>query len=189
MQTSTFSNEICAFHAVWFLFLNSFKIVCGIVLDTLVKKKKKNFLQSVWLSTKQSLIIIQILNHNSVKHEEYWFISLHVIIQDVWITSLWSEFIFKCCECWSCLSFLLHLAPSLHFDLYYNSTETFWSARRVWRYQWGNQKPYIEEEQTTQWPKEKVQKNKQRCAIHTYKTTDRVTRTSLKQTTIYKTYI
>jgi len=24
----------------------------------------------------------------------------------------------------------------------------------------GNQNPYIEEEQTTQWPKEKVQKNK-----------------------------
>ena len=31
--------------------------------------------------------------------------------------------------------------------------------RRVWRYQRGNQNPYIEEEQTTQWPKEKVQKN------------------------------
>jgi hypothetical protein len=29
-------------------------------------------------------------------------------------------------------------------------------------YQWGNQNPYIEEEQTTQWPKEKVQKDKQR---------------------------
>jgi hypothetical protein len=27
--------------------------------------------------------------------------------------------------------------------------------RRVWRYQRGNQNPYIEEEQTTQWPKEK----------------------------------
>jgi hypothetical protein len=25
----------------------------------------------------------------------------------------------------------------------------------------GNQKPYIEDEQTTQWPKEKVQKSKQ----------------------------
>jgi len=34
----------------------------------------------------------------------------------------------------------------------------------VWRYQGGNQNPYIEEEQTTKWPKEKV------------------------QTTIYKTY-
>jgi hypothetical protein len=44
----------------------------------------------------------------------------------------------------------------------------------------GNQNPYIEEEQTTQWPKEKVQKDKQRSTKHTYKTKDRVTRTSLK---------
>jgi hypothetical protein len=42
------------------------------------------------------------------------------------------------------------------------------------------QNPYIEEEQTTQWPKEKVQKDKQRSTKHTYKTKDRVTRTSLK---------
>ena len=41
------------------------------------------------------------------------------------------------------------------------------------------QNPYIEEEQTTQWPKEKVQKDKQR-STNTYKTKDRVTRTSLK---------
>jgi hypothetical protein len=47
-------------------------------------------------------------------------------------------------------------------------------------YQRGNQKPYIEEEQTTQWPKEKVQKDKQRSTKHTYKTKDRVTRTLLK---------
>jgi len=33
--------------------------------------------------------------------------------------------------------------------------------RRVWRYQRGNQNPYIEEGQTTQWPKEKGQKDKQ----------------------------
>jgi hypothetical protein len=38
------------------------------------------------------------------------------------------------------------------------------------RYQRGNQNPYIEEEQTTQWPKEKVQKDKQRSTKHTYKT-------------------
>jgi hypothetical protein len=49
-------------------------------------------------------------------------------------------------------------------------------GRRDWRYQRGNQKPYIEEEQTTQRPKEKVQKDKQRSAKHTYKTKDRVTR-------------
>jgi len=53
-------------------------------------------------------------------------------------------------------------------------------GRRVWRYQKGNQNPYIEEEQTTQWPKEKVQKNKHRSIKHTYKTKDRVTRTPLK---------
>ena len=35
--------------------------------------------------------------------------------------------------------------------------------RRVWSYQRGNHYPYIEEEQTTQWPKEeKGQKDKQR---------------------------
>ena len=44
----------------------------------------------------------------------------------------------------------------------------------------GNQNPYIEEEQTTQWPKEKVQKDKQRSTKHTHKTKDRVTRTPLK---------
>ena len=47
------------------------------------------------------------------------------------------------------------------------------------RYQRGNQNPYIEEEQTTQWPKEKVQKDKQRSTKHTYKTKDRVIRTPL----------
>ena len=51
---------------------------------------------------------------------------------------------------------------------------------RVGRYQRGNQNPYIEDEQTTQWPKEKVQKDKQRSTNHTYKTKDRVTSTPLK---------
>jgi hypothetical protein len=36
------------------------------------------------------------------------------------------------------------------------------------------------EEQTTQWPKEKVQKDKQRFTKQTHKTKDRVTRTPLK---------
>jgi hypothetical protein len=51
---------------------------------------------------------------------------------------------------------------------------------RVWRYQWGNQNPYIEEEQITQWLKEKGQKDKQRSTKHTHKSKDRVTRTPLK---------
>ena len=39
------------------------------------------------------------------------------------------------------------------------------------RYQRGNQKPYIEEEEeeTTQWPKETVQWDKQRSTKHKYK--------------------
>ena len=44
----------------------------------------------------------------------------------------------------------------------------------------GNQNPYIEEEQTTQWPKDKEQKNKQRSTKHTHSTKDRVTQTPLK---------
>jgi len=41
--------------------------------------------------------------------------------------------------------------------------------------------PYIEEEKTTQWPKEKVQKDNQRSTTtHTYKTKDGETRTPLK---------
>ena len=58
------------------------------------------------------------------------------------------------------------------------------------RYQRGNQNPYIEEEQITQWPKkeeqttqwqkEKVLKDKQRSTKHTHKSTDRVTRMALK---------
>jgi hypothetical protein len=34
----------------------------------------------------------------------------------------------------------------------------------------GNQNLYIEEEQTTQWPQEKVQKDTQRSTKHVYKT-------------------
>ena len=59
----------------------------------------------------------------------------------------------------------------------YKENET----RRVWKYQRCNQNPYIDEEQTAQRPKEKVQEEKQRSTKHTHKTKGRVTRTSLKQ--------
>ena len=42
------------------------------------------------------------------------------------------------------------------------------SRGRDWRYPRGNQNPEIEEEQTTQRPKEKGQKDKQRSATHTH---------------------
>ena len=50
-------------------------------------------------------------------------------------------------------------------------------VRRVWRYQRGDQNPSIDEEQAKQWPKEKVQKNKQRFTKYTHKTKAPVTRT------------
>ena len=56
----------------------------------------------------------------------------------------------------------------------------FVHIRRVWRYQRGNPNQNSKEEQTAQWPKEKVQKTKQRSTKHIYKTKDRVTQTPLK---------
>jgi hypothetical protein len=53
-------------------------------------------------------------------------------------------------------------------------------TRTIWRYQRGNQNPYIEEEQTTQWQKERVQRDKQRSTKHTYKAKDWVIRTTIK---------
>jgi hypothetical protein len=54
-----------------------------------------------------------------------------------------------------------------------------WHKKRL-KIPMGNQNLYIEEEQSTQWPKVKVQKDKQRSTKHTYKIKDRVTRTPLK---------
>jgi hypothetical protein len=61
-----------------------------------------------------------------------------------------------------------------------NTTLNIRYTRRVWRYQRVNQNPYIEEEQTTQWPKQKIQKDKQRSTKHTHKTKHRVMQTLLK---------
>ena len=79
------------------------------------------------------------------------------------------------------LSSFYVMCPMMHVSLNWRYGLSFkFSIRRVWRYQRGNQKSYIEEEQTTQWPREKVQKDKQRSTIHTYKTKDRVRRTPLR---------
>ena len=58
--------------------------------------------------------------------------------------------------------------------------ESPWRPKRVWRYQRDNPNLYIEEEQTTQWLKEKVQKDKQGSTNHTHKTKDWVTLAPLK---------
>jgi len=46
--------------------------------------------------------------------------------------------------------------------MFYKRHELLTFVRRVSKYQKGNQNLYIEEEQTTQWPREKAQKDKQR---------------------------
>jgi hypothetical protein len=55
--------------------------------------------------------------------------------------------------------------------------DELYKATRVWRYQRGNQNPFIEEEQTTQLPKEKVQKDKQWSTRHIHQTKDQVRQT------------
>ena len=52
--------------------------------------------------------------------------------------------------------------------------------RKVWRYQRGNQKPIYIEGQTTQWSKEKGQKDNNYLQNTTQKTIDRSTRTTQK---------
>ena len=77
----------------------------------------------------------------------------------------------------------LHRKKKLSYAIAYAKYVLHWlyeighlyTARRVWRWQRGNQNPHIEEEQTTLWRKEKEQKDKQRSTKHTYKTKDRVT--------------
>ena len=64
--------------------------------------------------------------------------------------------------------------PTVWYCLFYFSIALGFGWR-VWRYQRGNKNLYIEEEQTTQWAKEKIQKDKQRSTKHTYKTKGRVT--------------
>jgi hypothetical protein len=94
------------------------------------------------------------------------------------------SFSMKINSCWIKISFVLILKVSkywpmqllIHVD---QCSGHVTLLRRVWRYQRGNQNPYIEE-QTTQWRTEKVQKDKQRCTKHTYRTKGLVTRIPLK---------
>ena len=78
------------------------------------------------------------------------------------------------------LELLLYCMFQCYYFVLFGGVFLMSPLRRVWRYKRGNQNPYIDEEQTTQWPKEKVQKDKQRSTIHTHKTKDRAARTPLK---------
>ena len=64
-------------------------------------------------------------------------------------------------------------AMGIDFASFYDFSIGFW--KRSLKISKGYQNPYIEEEQTKQWPNEKEQKDKQRSTKHTYKTKDQVT--------------
>jgi hypothetical protein len=49
-------------------------------------------------------------------------------------------------------------------------------SKKILKIPKGQSESYIEDEKKTQWPKEKLQKDKQRSTKHTYKTKGRVTR-------------
>ena len=74
-----------------------------------------------------------------------------------------------------------HLAVTMQSEISKRDNTGTKFIQKSWKIPKGQSDPYIEEEQTTQWPKEKVQKDKQRSTKHTYKTKDRATRTPLKQ--------
>ena len=77
----------------------------------------------------------------------------------------------------------LYILKERHCNFKLNLLQWQWLQYVItiaWRYQKGNQNSYIEEEQSTQWPKEKVQTNKQWYTKYIYKTKDRVTQTPLK---------
>jgi hypothetical protein len=79
-------------------------------------------------------------------------------------------------------SFIVDAMDLLFFGIYKNidlNIDCIPLTRAVWRYQRGNQNPYIKEEKT-QWSKEKVPKDKQQSTKHRYKSKDRVTGTPLK---------
>jgi hypothetical protein len=111
--------------------------------------------------------------------------SSHLRRKDYWNITACRPFLLLLHLHFSMNSMVINEQWYLNYTFYHNLTSTkLWivdtSVRRVWRYQRGNQNPYIEEEQITQRPKEKVRKDKQRSTKHTHTTKDRVTRTPLK---------
>ena len=129
-----------------------------------------------WITRQVSLVEEKCLPYRSTwVYTQFFLCSNYIII----------VYLFSFGHCIVCsmvygfwLPFLYHQAHTV--SAFVNYCVVWLFVRRVWRYQRGNQNPYIEEEQTTQWPKEKLQKDKQRSTKHTHKTKDRVTRIPLK---------
>jgi hypothetical protein len=82
-------------------------------------------------------------------------------------------------KCWHMLNEPLILSSRIDWSIVSTDRKTYLFSHPselyyyikdlwVWRYQRGNQNPHIEEEHTTQWPNEKVQKDKQRSKKNIY---------------------
>ena len=76
---------------------------------------------------------------------------------------------FKIFKTWITLADLGYFGLPAHKDFLMILLSNHVTIRR---YQRGNQNPHIAEEQTTQWPKDIVQKDKQQSTKHTHKTKD-----------------
>jgi hypothetical protein len=91
------------------------------------------------------------------------WIYFHIVLNKNW-KIYWSKqsFTSLCpqdrCSSWGLILILFvdHLCSNLIFIIWYFCNNI------AWRYQKDNQNPYIEEKQTTKWPNDKVQKDKQR---------------------------
>ena len=81
------------------------------------------------------------------------------------VTSQKSEWSYICVLS-EILIFDFEIVPTLWYFCQFITSIRYKTLRRVLRYQRDNQNLYMIEEQTTQWPKEKGQKDKQRSTKH-----------------------
>jgi hypothetical protein len=111
---------------------------------------------------------------NSLIWQKHVFVKIFVVQISIWFAK-WNDIKFT-----TCLNYkkILHDIPNVncrvqnhtHDDVKGHTNNS--DGRGVWRYQRGNQNPYIEEEHKTQWSKVKVQMDKQLSTKYVHK--DRV---------------
>jgi hypothetical protein len=113
------------------------------------------------------------MTHMSLKRAFYGWVwqifhdtSIHIMVHAIWklkhsYTIMDTEDNVVLCSTFCVLSSDNRLDKNLKVMILNPRYVSTLVKRRVWRYHRGNQNSYIVEKQTTQWPKEKVQKEKQ----------------------------
>jgi hypothetical protein len=106
------------------------------------------------VNLKKTRRVLDLTKHNYESHEFYRPIRMA-------LRRLWKHYNLKlnCFVCYEQSDWSEKVIPRIYHIIRY-----LW--KRVWRYPRGNQNPYIYKEQTTQWPKEKGQKDKHRSIKH-----------------------